>query len=139
MDDTATDLRTTSDALVRDLEVLGELEEEKRTLEPGDPRLVELAKRVEDIAHRVLSATVRQRRLTEVGHRQVEEGHAAAPETSIDDTVRPIADILSEWRAAERRAGAADAESAEAAEANALADHYREEYRRALAKRDTAG
>jgi DNA-binding HxlR family transcriptional regulator len=139
MDDTATDLRVTSDALVRDLEVLGELEDEKRTLEPGDPRLVELAQRVEDIARRVLSATVRQRHLTQVGHRQVEEGHAAAPETSIDDTVRPIADILSEWRAAERRAGAADPESAEAAEANALADHYREEYRRALAQRDSSG
>jgi hypothetical protein len=139
MDDTATDLRATSDALVRDLEVLGELEDEKRTLAPGDPRLVELAQRVEDIARRVLSATVRQRHLTQVGHQQVEEGHAEAPDTSIDDTVRPIADILSEWRAAERRAGAAEPESAEAAEANALADHYREEYRRALAKRDTPG
>ena len=138
MDDTATDLRMTSDALMRDLEVLGEIEDEKRTLAPGDPRLVELAQRVEDIAHRVLSATVRQRQLTQVGNRQVEEGNAAAPDTSIDDTVRPIADILSEWRAAERRAGAAEPESAEAAEANALADHYREEYRRALAKRDTA-
>ena len=137
MDDTATDLRMTSDALMRDLEVLGEIEDEKRTLAPGDPRLVELAQRVEDIAHRVLSATVCQRQLTQVGNRQVEEGNAAAPDTSIDDTVRPIADILSEWRAAERRAGAAEPESAEAAEANALADHYREEYRRALAKRDT--
>lgn len=136
MDDTATDLRATSDALVRDLEVLGELEDEKRTLEPGDPRLVALAQRVEDIARRVLSATVHQRRLTEVENQQVEAGHPAAPETSIDDTVRPIADILSEWRAAERRAGAAEPGSAEAAEANALADHYREEYRTALAARE---
>jgi hypothetical protein len=136
MDDTAMDLRATSDALVRDLEILGELEDEKRTLAPGDPRLVELAQGVEDIARRVLSSTVRQRRLTQVGNQQVEAGHAAAPQTSIDDTVRPIADILAEWRAAERRAGAAEPDSAEAAEANALADHYREEYRRGLAQRE---
>lgn len=138
MDDTAMDLRATSDALVRDLEILGELEDEKRTLAPGDPRLVELAQRVEDIAGRVLSATIRQRRLTQVGNQQVEAGHPAAPETSIDDTARPIADILAEWRAAERRAGAAEPDSAEAAEANALADHYREEYRMALAQREGA-
>lgn len=139
MDDTATELRTTSDALVRDLEVLGEIEEEKRTLAPGDPRLVELAQRVEDIARRVLTSTVRQRRLTQVGNRKVETGDAEAPETSIDDTVRPIAAILAEWRAAERRAGAAEPDSAEAAEANALADHYREEYRRAMARRQESG
>ena len=135
MDDTATDLRTTSDALMRDLEVLGEIEEEKRTLAPSDPRLVELAQRVEDIARRVLSSTVRQRRLTEVAKEHVEAGAAASPDTSIEDTARPIADILAEWRAAERRASAAAAGSAEAAEADALADHYREEYRRALAQR----
>lgn len=135
MDDTATDLRTTSDALMRDLEVLGEIEEQKRTLEPGDPRLVELAQRVEDIARRVLSSTVRQRRLTEVANEQVEAGHPASPERSIDDTTRPIADILAEWRAAERRAQPAVPGSAEAAEADALADLYREEYRQALAQR----
>ncbi len=135
MDDTATDLRTTSDALMRDLEVLGEIEEEKRTLEPGDPRLVELAQRVEDVARRVLSSTVRQRRLTEVAKQQVEAGDPASPDTSIEDTTRPIADILAEWRAAERRSQAAAEGSAEAAEADSLADLYREEYRRALAQR----
>jgi hypothetical protein len=138
MDETATDLRATSDALVRDLEVLGAIEDEKRTLEPGDPRLVELAKRVEEIAHRVLSATVRQRQLTEVGAEQVETEGRAAPTSSIDATVRPIADILAEWRAAERRAAAAEPGSAEAAEANALADHCREEYRRALEERQAS-
>jgi hypothetical protein len=135
MDYTATDLRANSDALVRDLEVLGAIEDEKRTLEPGDPRLVELAQRVEDVARRVLTATVRQRRLTEVGHEQAENGAGTAPAASIDETVRPIADILAEWRAAERRAAAAEPGSAEAAEANALAEHCREEYRRALEER----
>jgi hypothetical protein len=135
VDDTAADLRATSDALMRDLDVLAAIEDEKRTLAPGDPRLVELAQRVEDVARRVLTSTVRQRKLTEVGNEQVETGAAGTPVASIDATPRSIADILSEWRAAERRAAAADPGSAEAAEAQALSDHYREEYRRALADR----
>jgi hypothetical protein len=136
MEATATDLRATSDALMRDLEVLAAIEEEKRTLAPGDPRLVELAQRVEEIARRVLSATVRQRQLTEVGSEQVEAAGPGTPTASIDETPRAIADILTEWRAAERRAAAAEPGSAEAAEAGALADHHREEYRRALAERE---
>ena len=43
-------LRETSDALMRDLDVLTALEEQKRGLDPGDPRLVELAGRIEAIA-----------------------------------------------------------------------------------------
>jgi hypothetical protein len=135
MDDTSTDLRATSDALLRDLEVLATIEDEKRTLEPGDPRLVALARRVEDVARRVLTATDRQRRLTEIGNEQVEAGRPAAPSTSIQDTRRPIADILAEWRAAERRLAAAEPGSADEAEARAVADHCREEYRQALSER----
>ena len=44
------DLRETSDALLRDLDVLAALEEEKRTLVPGDPGMVELATRVDELA-----------------------------------------------------------------------------------------
>ena len=135
MEDTAADLRATSDALMRDLEVLATIEDEKRTLAPGDPRMVELAQRVEDVARRVLSSTVRQRRLTEVGNEQADAAAPGTPVTSIDETPRAIADILAEWRAAERRALAAEPGSAEAAEARALGDHHREEYRRALEER----
>jgi hypothetical protein len=135
MEDTAADLRATSDALMRDLEILAAIEEEKRTLAPGDPRLVELAKRVEDVARRVLSSTVRQRRLTEVGSDQVDAAEPGTPVSSIDETPRAIADILTEWRAAERRAAAAAPGSADEAEAGALADHHREEYRRAVEER----
>jgi hypothetical protein len=138
LEDTAADLRATSDALMRDLEVLAAIEDEKRTLPPGDPRLVELAKRVEDVAHRVLSSTVRQRKLTEVGHEQVEAAEPGTPVSSTDETPRAIADILAEWRAAERRAAAAEPGSADEAEAGALADHHREEYRRALAEREAS-
>ena len=138
MEDTAADLRATSDALMRDLEVLAAIEDEKRTLPPGDPRLVELAKRVEDIARRVLSSTVRQRELTEIGNQQVEAAAPGTPVASIDETPRAMADILAEWRAAERRASVAEPDSAEAAEARALGDHLREEYRRALAEREAS-
>jgi hypothetical protein len=131
----ADDLRATSDGIVRDLEVLGTIEEEKRTLEPGDPRIVELAQRVQEIAVRVLAASVRQRHLTEIDQARVEAGEATALATSINDTPRPIADILAEWRGAERRLQAAEAGSAEAAEAEALSDHLREEYRRAYEAR----
>lgn len=129
--ETGNALRKTSDTLLRDLEVLGALEDEKRTLEPGDPRLVELAARVEEIAQRVLAGTVRQRELTEVAHAQVAAGAPDAPDTAIDDMPRSIQAILSDWREAERRAGAAEPGSADAAEADALVARLREEYRRA--------
>lgn len=138
MEDTAADLRATSDALLRDLEVLAAIEDEKRTLAPGDPRLVELAQRVEEVARRVLSSTVRQRKLTEVGSAQVETAEPGTPVSSIDQTPRAVADILAEWRAAERRAAAAEPGSAEEAEAGALADHHREEYRRAMQEREAS-
>ena len=58
-------LRRTSDALLRDLEALQQLEEEKRTIEPGDPRLVDLAARIELIAKRVLASSTSQRAQTQ--------------------------------------------------------------------------
>lgn len=124
-------LRETSDALLRDLDVLARIEEEKRSLEPGNPRRMELAARIEEIAKRVLVGTTRQRDLTRVAHRQVRTGAPGAPEASIDETVRPMAAILADWRDAERRAASAAAGSADAAEANALVDRLRNEYRRA--------
>ena len=124
-------LRETSDALLRDLDVLVAIEEEKRTLEPGDDRLVELAGRIEEIAQRILSGSVRQHQLTQVVNAQVEAGSAGAPETSIEDTPRPIQAVLAEWREAERRHLAAEPGSAEAAEADALVARLRDEYRRA--------
>ena len=127
----AENLRTTSDGIIRDLDVLGAIEEEKRTLAPGDPRIVELAKRVEEVAGRLLTASVHERHLTEIDKDKVAAGVPTTLETSINDTPRAIADILAEWRTAERRLEIADPGSAEKAEAEALSDHLREEYRRA--------
>jgi hypothetical protein len=129
--DTARALRETSDALLRDLDVLVTIEEEKRTLVPGDPRLVELAKRIDHIAARVLSGAGRQRNLTEMASAQIAVGAPTAPDQSIESTPRPMQAILTEWRDAERRAAAAPAGSAEEAEADALVDRLRDEYRSA--------
>jgi hypothetical protein len=129
--DTAEDLRATSDAVLRDLEVLGAIESQKRTLEPGDPQLIELSERVETLAARLLDTSSRQRKLTEAGVANAAAGAPSAPRASIDDTLRPIPDILAEWRAAERRLAAAEPGSTEALEAEAVCDHLRQEYQRA--------
>jgi hypothetical protein len=129
--DTGQALRETSDALLRDLDVLSTIEEQKRLLEPGDPQLVELATRIEEIAQRVLVGSVRQRQLTEVVNHQVETGSSEAPAEPIEHTARSIQAILAEWREAERRVNAATPDSAEALEAEALVDRLRDEYRKA--------
>jgi hypothetical protein len=126
--DTARALRETSDALLRDLDVLVAIEEEKRTLEPGDPRLVELADRVDALAARVLGMSGHQRDLTRIARAQVATESPAAPEQSIEATPRPLYAILTEWRDAERRAAAATPGSPEAIEANALVARLRDEY-----------
>ncbi|HET9613606.1 MAG TPA: hypothetical protein VFP22_02240 [Candidatus Limnocylindrales bacterium] len=124
-------LRETSDALLRDLEVLGTIEDEKRTLDPGDPRLVELAGRVQEIAERILAGSVRQHELTQVANVLVESGAANAPSGPISSTPRAITSILAEWRDAERRYAAAEPGSAEALETRATADSLRLEYQQA--------
>jgi hypothetical protein len=123
------DLRATSDELLRDLEALGVLEDEKRTLPLDDPRLVEIAERVEAIAARVLAATERQ---TVLSRAAAEE---PADHTTIEDVRRPLAAILAEWREVERRAAAAPEGSAAAAEIEVLASRLRREYREAYGKR----
>lgn len=125
------ELRETSDTLLRDLDVLTAIEDEKRGLRPGDPRLVELAGKVEEVAQRVLAGTVRQHQLTQAVNAEVEAGEAEASPAPINATSRSIPAILADWREAERRASVAEPDSAEAAEARALVGALREEYRRA--------
>jgi hypothetical protein len=91
-------LRRTSDELLRDLEALLQLEEEKRTIDPGDPRLVDLASRIEIIAKRVLDSSTSQRAQTQVVHELTESGSPAAPDTPIEDTPRSMEAILAAWR-----------------------------------------
>ena len=124
-------LRRTSDTLLRDLEALLELEEEKRTIDPGDPRLVDLASQIEQIATRVLASSTSQRAQTQLIHALTEADSPAAPDATIEDTPRSMEAILAAWRQAERQLDAAEPESAEATEAQILIDRLREEYRRA--------
>jgi hypothetical protein len=123
------DLRATSDALLRDLEALGVLEEEKRTLPLDDPRLVEIAEQVESIAGRVLERTERQTILSRAAAAEPASG------SSIDDVRRPIATILADWREVERRAVQAPEGSAEAAELEVLSLRLRQECREAFRQR----
>jgi hypothetical protein len=131
MTETGDALRATSDELLRDLEVLVALEDEKRSIAPGDPRLVELAERIESIASRILGSSTKQRELTEHINDLSNAGSSAAPETTIEDTPRSIAEILSDWREAERDLAAADPGSVDAAEAALQVERLRGDYRRA--------
>jgi FKBP-type peptidyl-prolyl cis-trans isomerase (trigger factor) len=128
---TGDSLRRTSDALLRDIEALLQLEEEKRSIDPSDPKLVDLAARIELIAKRVLASSTSQRAQTQLIHELVETGSPAVPETPIEDTPRSMEAILAAWRQAERQLDAAEPGSAEAMEAELLVDNLREEYRRA--------
>jgi hypothetical protein len=131
MPETARALRETSDELLRDLEALSVLEDEKREIMPGDPRLVDLATQIEAIAGRVLLMSGRQRELTEQIQEAAEAGTSSIPGRSIEDTPRSISSILSDWREAERRLEAAADGTAEAREVEVLIDQLRDEYRKA--------
>ena len=131
MQDTGEALREASDALLRDLEALSDLEATKREIVPGDPRLVELASTIEALAQRVLASSARQREMTLEANDLVDLGLPDAPNRSIEDTPRSISTILADWREAERLAQAAPAGSAEAAEAEREIDRLKAEYREA--------
>lgn len=131
MTETGHALRATSDALLRDLDTLSSLEEEKRSVLPGDPRLVDLASQIESIASRLLKTSTHERELTETIQGQREAGSPAAPDTPIEETSRSISAVLAEWRDAERRLDAAPTGSAARREAELLIDRLRHEYRRA--------
>ena len=124
-------LRDTSDELIRDLEALSTLEEEKRQIAPDDPHFVDLAARIESIAMRVVVASGRQRELTEQVHRMADEGSPADAPESIEATSRPISAILADWRDAERRLAGTSAGSAEEREVEVLVEQLRDEYRAA--------
>ena len=124
-------LRRTSDSLLRDIEALLELEEEKRTIEPGDPRLVELASQIEQIAKRVLASSTSERAQTQLIHALTEArlaGRAFNPDrghAAVDGgDPRGLAP-------GERQLDAAEPGSAEAEEAQVLIHRLRDEDRRA--------
>lgn len=126
-----TELRSTSDRMLRTLEQLETLENEKRTLTPGSPRFRKLASEIERLAAHVFAQTHVQQQLGEQAHDVTEQGGDKLP--SIDETVkmRDVQLILTDWREAERRLAAAEPDSAEHAQAAADIGRLRDEYHRA--------
>lgn len=122
MPDTPAELRATSDALLRDLEVLATLEDEKRGIPPNDPRVAELADRIEDIARRLLARSATQKELAD---QLADSGAGAVP---IEAVERSPSAVLAEWRDIERRLARAEPGSAERTELEILAERVREEY-----------
>ena len=121
-------LRVASDAMLRDLEMLSKLEEEKRLLEPEDQRTIHLAAQIEELAARLLEHTAEQHKLTIRIHDDPEK---AALDGPIAGMPRTMAAILDAWREAERDLAAATPGSAAAEVAQSRVDQFREEYRRA--------
>jgi hypothetical protein len=117
--------------LLRDLDALGELEDEKRRTRQDDPRLVEVAARIEEIAGRILAESRQQLSLSKAANASAETG-TGDPAATIESTPRNVSLILAEWRAAERAAQTAVPGSVEEHEARSRADRLRDEYRGAF-------
>lgn len=127
--DDAEALRVTSDSLLSDLAELESLEQEKRTVEATDPRLVDLAGQIERLARRLLGEAVGQRRLSEDTHADAAAGGSSAP---IAETHRDMRLILADWRDAERRLSESREGSHEAAGAASDVERHRIEYQAAF-------
>ena len=128
MTDSTAALRATSDALMRDLEVLETLEAQKRHLEPADPLVHDLSTRIEEVAQRLLASSTHQVELTA----QVGDKAEAATMPSIEETPRSMSSVLAEWRDAERALAEAAPGSPEELEASKRVEVARVEYRRAF-------
>jgi len=136
--DATNELRTTSDILLLDLQALSDLEDQKRSTQHDDPKLVDLAAKIEELAQRVLAGSRRQRELSESVSDATEAGAIDGSETI--ETKRSASAILADWRDAERAAKEAPARSRARSEALRMVAVYREEYRRAFeAARRTRG
>src|SRR5436190_12963555 len=121
--------RQPSDALMHALDRLREIEEEKRSVPPADPRFAELAALVQGFARQVLAQSDRQRDLARAAQQQVAQGDRSGLRTSIDEAPpREMHLILDEWRDAERRLSLAAAGSPEAEIALSDSARLREEY-----------
>jgi hypothetical protein len=127
------DLRVTSDRMLRTLDQLAALETEKRALTPGTPRFQRLADEVERLAADVFAQTHAQRQLGEQA--QVVSEHTGVALDPIAETTatRDPQAILADWRDAERRLQLAAPDSAEHAAAAADVGRLRDEYHAAYA------
>jgi hypothetical protein len=63
MDDLQEDIRSTAESIELDADRLAAIEDEKKLLDPGDPRLLELSREAELISKRLVPKTVAERAL----------------------------------------------------------------------------
>jgi uncharacterized protein YdeI (YjbR/CyaY-like superfamily) len=125
-------LRGASDSLLEGLDRLTKLEEQKRSLTPGTPAFAKAAADITQLAQELLQASAMQERLAAHTVELRAAGSDAAPDQPIKDmSPRDLAEILREWRAAERQLAEAAPGSAEAVGLAATASRLRDEYQRA--------
>jgi len=130
------ELRAVSDRFLANLDRLYELENLKRALPTGTKRFIELAAEVRTLTQAVLTASARQEALASSAEYTVgADGPSGAP---IDDlprsSVRRRHEILTDWRAAERRLAQTAPGTAEYARQSREVEALRYEYRVAEAR-----
>jgi len=69
MDDLEEDIRATAQSIEADADRLAAIEDEKKALGSGDPRLLELSREAEMISKRLVPKTVAERALVDEGQR----------------------------------------------------------------------
>ena len=117
-------LRVTSDSFLTRVERLHALEEQKRELPPSE--LVGIADEVETLTREILEWAIKQAELARVA---AEESDDDRPIAIIPP--RPIALVLSEWRASERALETEEPGTAAWESARADVERLRGEYARA--------
>lgn len=117
------ELQRSSDEFLGELGRLDGLERRKRTMTARDEERVALAHEIEDATIGLVGMSRYQTRLIEMSH----QAAGAA-----DDAGRKPAEILDEWRSAERALRDARAAMEQASD---LADGLRDEHRRSLRSR----
>jgi len=122
------ELRVASDRLLRTLEQIQALENEKRTLQPGSDRFQRLAHEIERLAADAFAQTHAQQQLGEQAAAVEERTGTEQPPINESTKLRPLQQILNEWRDAERRLQLAAPDSAEHARAAADVGRLRSEY-----------
>ncbi len=123
-------LRTTSDTLLRTLDRMHELEEQKRAIPSGGEEFLRLAREIDVLALQVLRQTERQESIAETTiERRKAGGGLGRPIAAIPPEPRALHVILSDWREAERRLAAARQGTPEEAEAASAVQRFRDEYR----------
>ena len=129
MTDRVRSLELTSDQLLERLDLLEQLEAERRMLMADDPRSDAIEDQIAELASQVLEASARQR---DTGHAVL---RAAPDERRSLDQVPPreLPAILGEWRDAERQAMTAPPGSLAGRTARADVERLRDEHARAHA------